>query len=112
MLSAGLFAIAQSICYILDALDEKNAELVIDMPPYLEQITAYKGQLLCIFESGSKQYAIVIEIDGTVEDERKVRLLVGDIISIVVNLFSRQEIMINRRNRYLKFIFIRIYFIL
>jgi hypothetical protein len=41
----------------LDALDEKNAELVIDMPPYLEQITAYKGQLLCIFESGSKQYA-------------------------------------------------------
>ena len=27
------------------------------MPPYLEQITAYKGQLLCIFESGSKIYA-------------------------------------------------------
>lgn len=41
----------------LNALDEKNAELVIDMPPYLEQITAYKGQLLCIFESGSKIYA-------------------------------------------------------
>lgn len=41
----------------LDALDEKNAEKVIDMPPYLEQITAYKGQLLCLFESGSKLYA-------------------------------------------------------
>lgn len=41
----------------LNALDEKNAELVIDMPPYLEQITVYKGQLLCIFESGSKIYA-------------------------------------------------------
>ena len=41
----------------LDALDEKNAELVIDMPPYLEQITVYKGQLLCLFESGSAQYA-------------------------------------------------------
>lgn len=41
----------------LDALDEKNAELVIDMPPYLEQIMAYKGQLLCIFESGSSKYA-------------------------------------------------------
>ncbi len=27
------------------------------MPPYLEQITAYKGQLLCVFESGSKIYA-------------------------------------------------------
>lgn len=41
----------------LDALDEKNAEKVIDMPPYLEQITAYRGQLLCVFESGSKLYA-------------------------------------------------------
>lgn len=41
----------------LNALDEKNAELVITMPPYLEQITAYKGQLLCIFESASKLYA-------------------------------------------------------
>ncbi|RVU71440.1 MULTISPECIES: YncE family protein [Lactobacillus] len=41
----------------VNALDEKNAEKVIIMPPYLEQITAYKGQLLCIFESGSKQYA-------------------------------------------------------
>lgn len=41
----------------LNALDEKNAEKVIDMPPYLEQITAYKGQLLCLFESGSKIYA-------------------------------------------------------
>lgn len=41
----------------LDELDEKNAEIVINMPPYLEQITAYKGQLLCIFESGAQQYA-------------------------------------------------------
>lgn len=41
----------------LNALDEKNAELVIDMPPYLEQITAYKGQLLCVFESASSIYA-------------------------------------------------------
>lgn len=41
----------------LNELDEKNAELVIDMPPYLEQITAYRGQLLCVFESGSKLYA-------------------------------------------------------
>lgn len=41
----------------LNALDEKNAELVIELPPYLEQITAYKGQLLCLFESGSRIYA-------------------------------------------------------
>lgn len=41
----------------LKALDEKNAERIIDMPPYLEQITTYRGQLLCIFESASKQYA-------------------------------------------------------
>lgn len=41
----------------LDALSEKNAEKVVDMPPYLEQITAYKGQLLCLFESGSNKYA-------------------------------------------------------
>lgn len=41
----------------LNALDEKNAELVIEMPPYLEQITAYKGQLLCVFESASSIYA-------------------------------------------------------
>lgn len=38
----------------LNNLDEKNAELIIELPPYLEQITAYKGQLLCVFESGSK----------------------------------------------------------
>ena len=41
----------------LNALDEKNAELELEMPPYLEQITAYKGQLLCLFESASQQYA-------------------------------------------------------
>lgn len=41
----------------LKSLSEKNAEEVITMPPYLEQITAYKGQLICIFESGAKQYA-------------------------------------------------------
>ena len=27
------------------------------MPPYLEQITVYRGQLLCLFESASSQYA-------------------------------------------------------
>lgn len=38
-------------------LDESNAEQVVRMPPYLEQITVYKGQLLCLFESASSQYA-------------------------------------------------------
>ncbi|KRL62999.1 YncE family protein [Lactobacillus psittaci] len=41
----------------LNSLDEKNAEKVIDMPPYLEQLTVEHGQLLCLFESGSKNYA-------------------------------------------------------
>lgn len=41
----------------LNSLDEKNAERVINMPPYLEQIYAYDGQLLCLFESGAKEYA-------------------------------------------------------
>lgn len=41
----------------LNALDEKNAERVISMPPYLEQIIAYRGQLLCVFESASEVYA-------------------------------------------------------
>lgn len=41
----------------LNALNEKNAERVISMPPYLEQIIAYRGQLLCVFESASKMYA-------------------------------------------------------
>lgn len=41
----------------LNALDEKNAALVVDMPPYLEQVLAYKGQLLCLFESASNKYA-------------------------------------------------------
>lgn len=41
----------------LTALNEKNAERVISLPPYLEQIVAYKGQLLCVFESASKLYA-------------------------------------------------------
>lgn len=38
-------------------LDEKNAEQVVTMPPYLEQIIAYNGQLICLFESGSAEYA-------------------------------------------------------
>lgn len=38
-------------------LDEKNATQVVRFPPYLEQITAYQGQLICVFESGSRQYA-------------------------------------------------------
>jgi hypothetical protein len=37
-------------------LDEKNAERVIDLPPYLEQVLAYKGQLICLFESASQKY--------------------------------------------------------
>ncbi len=41
----------------LNSLDEKNAERVIELPPYLEQITVENGQLICIFESGSKNYA-------------------------------------------------------
>nr|WP_265488494.1 hypothetical protein [Lactobacillus sp. PV034] len=38
-------------------LDEKNAEKVIEMPPYLEQIDAVDGQLLMLYESGAKAYA-------------------------------------------------------
>ena len=41
----------------LNSLDEKNAERVIELPPYLEQITVENGQLICLFESGSKNYA-------------------------------------------------------
>nr|WP_201330548.1 hypothetical protein [Lactobacillus nasalidis] len=41
----------------VDNLDESNAEQVVRMPPYLEQITVYRGQLLCLFESASSQYA-------------------------------------------------------
>lgn len=41
----------------INNLDEKNAQKVIDFPPYLEQITVQNGQLLCLFESGSKMYA-------------------------------------------------------
>lgn len=41
----------------INNLNEKNAERVIALPPYLEQVQAYKGQLLCLFESGLNQYA-------------------------------------------------------
>lgn len=41
----------------INNLDEKNAQKVITFPPYLEQITVQNGQLLCLFESGSKMYA-------------------------------------------------------
>ncbi|WP_297815395.1 YncE family protein [uncultured Lactobacillus sp.] len=41
----------------LDSLDEKNAEKVVVMPPYLEQIYVNDGQLLMLFESGAKPYA-------------------------------------------------------
>ena len=41
----------------LNNLDEKNAEKVIECPPYLEQINAVDGQLLMLFESGAKAYA-------------------------------------------------------
>lgn len=41
----------------LNALDEKNAEKVIEFPPYLEQIIVERGQLICVFESASSAYA-------------------------------------------------------
>lgn len=41
----------------INNLDESNAEKVVQMPPYLEQIQAYDGQLLMLFESGAKSYA-------------------------------------------------------
>ena len=41
----------------LHDLDEKNAQTVIETPPYLEQLYANDGQLLMLFESGSKAYA-------------------------------------------------------
>lgn len=41
----------------LNNLDEGNAEKVVIMPPYLEQIYVQNGQLLMLFESGSKAYA-------------------------------------------------------
>lgn len=41
----------------INNLNVKNAERIIAMPPYLEQIQAYKGQLICLFESGSAKYA-------------------------------------------------------
>lgn len=40
----------------LNSLDEKNAEKVVVMPPYLEQIYVNDGQLLMLFESGAKAY--------------------------------------------------------
>ena len=48
-----------------------------------QRFTSYTVLEGAYYSAGAKQYAIVIEIDGTVEDERKVRLLVGEIISIV-----------------------------
>lgn len=41
----------------IKSLNESKAEKVISVPPYLEQIQAYRGQLLMLFESGSKAYA-------------------------------------------------------
>lgn len=41
----------------LHDLNVKNAERVIALPPYLEQIQVYKGQLICLFESGARKYA-------------------------------------------------------
>ncbi|MBD5429427.1 hypothetical protein [Lactobacillus sp.] len=41
----------------INNLDESNADKVVTVPPYLEQIYAYKGQLLMLFESGAKKYA-------------------------------------------------------
>lgn len=41
----------------INNLDEENAEKVVIMPPYMEQIYVHKGQLLVLFESGAKAYA-------------------------------------------------------
>ena len=41
----------------INNLDEKNAEKIVECPPYLEQITVVKDQLLMIFESGAKAYS-------------------------------------------------------
>ena len=41
----------------INNLDESNADKVVTVPPYLEQIYAYKGQLLMLFESGAEKYA-------------------------------------------------------
>lgn len=38
-------------------LNEKYAEHVIEMPPYLEQVYAAGNQLLFLFESGARKYA-------------------------------------------------------
>lgn len=38
-------------------LDPKNAERVIPMPPYLEQVYVENNQMLALFESGSRNYA-------------------------------------------------------
>lgn len=40
----------------LNSLDEKNAQNVIELPPYLEQIYLCHGQLLMLFEGGARQY--------------------------------------------------------
>ncbi|QNQ81556.1 hypothetical protein FP435_08190 [Lactobacillus sp. PV037] len=41
----------------IDNLDEDRADKVVTLPPYLEQISVYKGQLLLLFESSSREYA-------------------------------------------------------
>lgn len=41
----------------IDNLDEDKADKVVTLPPYLEQISVYKGQLLLLFESSSRAYA-------------------------------------------------------
>lgn len=41
----------------INNLDESSADKVVTVPPYLEQIYAYKGQLLMLFESGARKYA-------------------------------------------------------
>ena len=41
----------------INNLDEDKANKVVTLPPYLEQISVYKGQLLLLFESSSKAYA-------------------------------------------------------
>lgn len=41
----------------INNLDEDKADKVVVLPPYLEQISVYKGQLLLLFESSSRAYA-------------------------------------------------------
>ena len=57
----------------LNSLDEKNAQNVIELPPYLEQIYICNGQLLMLFEGGARQY------------QRSDRMVMDRVLSVNVN---------------------------